>query len=81
MEKLCFLSDLLEPMSCHLDAPPRVAHETSLNQTPIGKRGIRIILGTSQCALLVSIPCDSKLTFGWDGKRRTAEGKEEKRRL
>jgi hypothetical protein len=43
MEKLCFLSDLLEPMSCHLDAPPRVAHQTSLNQTPIGKRGVNTI--------------------------------------
>jgi len=43
MEKLYFLSDSLEPMSCHLSTRPRVAHQTSPNQTPIDKRRIKTI--------------------------------------
>jgi hypothetical protein len=43
MEKLRFLSDSLEPMSCHLSTRPRVAHQTSPNQTTIDKRGIKTI--------------------------------------
>jgi hypothetical protein len=43
MEKLYFLSDSLEPMSCHLSTRPRVAHQTSPNQTPIDKRRINTI--------------------------------------
>ena len=42
-EKVYFLQDLLEPMSCHLSTRPRVAHQTSPNQTSIGKRGIKTI--------------------------------------
>jgi len=43
MERLCFLSDLLESMSCHLSTRPRVVHQTSPNQTQIGKRGKKTI--------------------------------------
>jgi hypothetical protein len=43
MERLCFLSVSLEPMSCHSSTWPRVAHQTSPIQMQIGKRGINTI--------------------------------------
>jgi hypothetical protein len=53
MEKPCFLSDLLEPMSCHLDAPPRVAHQNKLKSNANRqkkKTPFLTISGTSQRA-------------------------------
>jgi hypothetical protein len=46
--KNCFLSDLLEPMSCPFSARPRVAHQTSPYQTPIDKRRIKTIFNPFQ---------------------------------
>ena len=61
MEKLHFPSVSLEPMSSHLDAPPRVAHQTSLNQIPIGKRGIKTIFNHFR---------DKAARYRWTSSRR-----------
>ena len=78
MEKLCFLSDSLEFPSCHFSTRPRVAHQTSLNQTPIGKRGIKTILNHfgDKSARFFAMELDSAASKSWENSE--AQYEEEK---